>query len=157
MFYCVSSQEEFQAAFGLLNGALVEGGETTDSGVFPQGQSNTAFQGLDEDPFPQSSNGKSNDTQAIFKDSDFRSSDCENTPSAFSREQVDPCSDNFFEERKNGASLALDENCVLKLCAEEALDSYSSLPLTATRQESDDELEEFVFQPKKNRKSEVAV
>lgn len=150
-------EEEFQAAFGLLNGTLVEGGETTDSGVFPQGQSSTALQELDEDPFPQSSNGKSNDIQAIFKDSDFRRSDCENTPSASSGEEVDPCTNNFIEERKKGDSLTLDENCVLKPFAKETLDSHASLPLTATQQESDDELEQFVFQPKRNRKSNVAV
>lgn len=149
--FIFSWQEEFQAATNLLSKLLLKG-EINRNGDFAEGKSNSVLKDL---------NQSSNCTQAISNESNLLSFNGEDISLISERqEQIESSSSNNTQTSNKGGTLTMKEPF-----AGPSVSSGASPTLTTEPQQlcvssefhsdSDDELEQFVLQPKGTRQKNV--
>ena len=152
VFVDFSLQEEFQAATNLLSNILLKD-EIHRNGDFTEGESNSVLQDL---------NQSSNCTQAISNESNMLSCNGEDTSLVSEpQEQIESSSSSNTQTSNKGGTLTMRK----KPFAGPSVSSGASPILTKEPQQlcvssevqsdSDDELEQFVLQPKGRRQKNI--
>ena len=152
VFVDFSWQEEFQAATNLLSNILLKD-EINRNGDFTKGESNSVLQDLNE---------SSNCTQAISNESNMQSCNGEDISLVSEpQEQIESSSSNNTQTSNKGGTLNMQD----KPFAGPSVSSGAGPTLTKESQQlcvssevpsdSDDELEQFVLQPKGSREKNI--
>ena len=152
VFVDFSWQEEFQAATNLLSNVLLRD-EINRNGDFTEGESSSVLQDLNE---------SSNCTQAISNESNMQSCNGEDISLVSEpQEQIESSSSNNTQTSNKGGTLNMRD----KPFAGPSISSGAGPTLTKEPQQlcvsseiqsdSDDELEQFVLQPKGRRQQNI--
>ena len=152
VFVYFSWQEEFQAATNLLGKLLLKDEEINRNGDFAQGKRNSVLQNL---------NHWSNCTQAISNESNLLSFNDEYISLASeSQGQVESSSSNNMQTSNKGGTLTMKKSFVGPSVSSGASPTLATEPqqLNVSSEfpsDSDDELEQFVLQPKGTRPKNI--